>query len=111
MGDVAAVAGAVTSITNLIGGILDRADRDGPDNELNENIIKIQNGFLSADPNLPELGVLVQLLLAKAGNPATPSRDAGLYRKELFHSLLISLAELIHERQLAARAFAKLTKS
>lgn len=111
MGDVGAVATAVTSVSNLIEGILDRADRDGPDKELNENIIKIQNGFLSVDPEFTDLGILVQLLLAQAGNPASPSRDPGIYRREIFHALLVSLAQLIYERRLAARAIAKLTKT
>jgi len=109
MGDIGAVAGAVTSITNLVEGILERSDRDGPDKELNENITKIQNGFLSNDPEFTELGILVQLLLAQVGNPATPSRDSGIYRREIFHALLVSLAQLIYERRLAARAIAKLT--
>lgn len=109
MGDVGAVAGAVTSVANLIDGILNREDRDGPDKELNENIIKIQNGFLSQDPEFTELGILVQLLLAQVGNPASPSRDPGIYRREIFHSLIISVAQLIYERRLASRAIAKLT--
>lgn len=109
MGDIGAISGAVASVSSLIEGILDRADRDGPDKELNENITNIQNGFLSVDPELTELGILVQLLLAKAGNPATPSRDPGIYKREIMHALLISLAQLIYERRLAARAIAKLT--
>lgn len=103
---VSSVADAVTSVSLLVEGILSRSDRDRPDKEKNENIIALQNGF--ADNDTDKLGVLVQLLLAKAGHPPTPSGDAGLYRREIFHALSLCAIELIHERQLVTRLVAKL---
>lgn len=108
MGDIGQVAAAAGSIVDLVGNLLNKADRDAPDKEFNENLIKIQNGY--ADNDEDSLGILVQLLLLKAGYPPTPSRDPGLYRREIFHSLLIASAALIREREYAARYFASITK-
>ena len=43
--DIGEVAHAVGSITDLVGGILERSDRDGPQKQLDENLIQIQNAF------------------------------------------------------------------
>lgn len=107
MGDIGAISGAVASVSSLIEGILDRADRDAPDKELNENIIKIQNSF--ADNSLDDQWALAYRLFTYAGNPLTPGGSVGDTDRQFRHNALISLANLIYERRLAARAIAKLT--
>lgn len=92
MGDVGEIAGAVKSVGDLIGGILSRADRDGPEKELNENITKIQNSFANA--NLDEQWIIAYRLLNDIGNPITPGGSLGDTERQFRHNALISLAEL-----------------
>ena len=92
MGDIGEIAGAVKSVGDLIGGILSRADRDGPERELNENITKIQNSF--ADADLDAQWALAYRLLNDIGNPLTPGGPMGDTERQFRHNALISLAEL-----------------
>lgn len=105
---VTSVATAVTSVADLIGGILNRADRDGPDKELNENITKVQNGF--ANNNLDEQWTMAYRLLADVGNPLTPGGSVGDTDRQFRHNALISIAELKHAKQIIARLVFRLGK-
>lgn len=109
MGDVGAVATAVTSVVNLIDGILERADRDGPDKEEHEFTITLQNAFASNQLDTDGFRLWLDKLLNLTGNPLTPTGDVGFGRRELLHALLINSIRLVHERRLASRAIAKLT--
>lgn len=108
---VTSVATAVTSVADLIGGILDRADRDGPDKERDENIITLQNGFANNDLDSDSFRMFLDKLCNRAGTPLAPTGDAGIGRRELLHTLLVNTINLIHERQLSSRAFHKLIKN
>lgn len=92
MGDIGEIAGAVKSVGDLIGGILSRADRDGPEKELNENITKIQNSFANSD--LDQQWVMAYRLLNDVGNPITTGGSVGDTERQFRHNALISLAEL-----------------
>lgn len=105
--DVGEVAGAIKSISDLVGGILTRHDRDEPDQHKAERLAVWQDGFARNDVDV--LGILVQQLLIDAGHPATPSGNPGLYKREIFHALGLACIDLVHERELARRAIAKLT--
>ncbi len=107
MTDVGDVAGAVKSISDLVDGILTRADRDEPDKEHDDNITRIQNGFATA--NLDDQYVLSYKLLVNAGLAPTPSRDVGESERSFRHEFMIAVANLIYERKLAIRALSKLT--
>jgi len=109
MSDVGAVATAVTSIAQLVDGILSRADRDAPDKEQNEFIDALQNAFANNELDSDSFLAFVDRLLKLTGNPLTPTRDPGTGRRELLHALLINSINLVHERRLAARAFHTLT--
>lgn len=109
MGDVGAVAGAVTSVATLVEGILERADRDAPDEELQENLITIQNAFANNTLDSDIFRLFIDKLCNRSGSPLTPTGDPGIGRRELLHALLVNTSKLVYERRLAARAIAKLT--
>lgn len=105
--DVGAVATAVTSVTNLVDGILTRADRDAPDKEQHELTIELQNAFAQNELDTDKFRLWIDKLLNLTGNPLTPTGDVGVGRRELLHALLINSIRLVHERRLAARALTK----
>lgn len=107
---ITSVAGAVTSVADLIGGILDRADRDGPEKERNENIAILQNAFANNDLDSDSFRLFIDKLCNRSNNSLTATRDVEFARRELIHTLLVNTISLIYERQLASRAFNKLVK-
>lgn len=107
---VTSVATAVQSVADLVGSILDRADRDAPIKEQNENLVTVQNAFAQNQLDSDAFRLFLDRLCNRAGNPLTPTGDVGVGRRELLHALLVNTINLIYERQLASRAFHKLTK-
>lgn len=110
MSDVSEIAGAVSSVSDLVAGILDRADRDGPQKELNENINRIQNAFAENDLDSDSFRLFVSRLCNDAGKPLTPGGDVHTARREYLHSSLLAIAELAYARKIIARIVAKQTK-
>ncbi len=108
LSDVGEVAHAVGSITDLVGNILDRADRDGPTKTLNEDITKIQNSFI--DANLDEQWAIAYRLLANTGHPITPGGYVGDIERQCRHQFLIATAELKYLRAIVARIVAERAK-
>lgn len=108
--DIGSVADAAKSVSELVNGILTRSDRDKPDKEKNENVINIQNAFAKPDDEggLDDQYRLAYLLFLRAGRPLTASRNVGDAERDFRHSSLLLAADLIHERELASRAFASL---
>lgn len=109
MSDVGEVAGAVTSITDLIGGILSRQDRDGPDKEFNENIRTLQEAFANNQLDSDNFRLFLDRLFIQSGAPLTPTSDPGVGRRELLHALLLNTISLIKERRYTARYVAAIT--
>jgi hypothetical protein len=110
MSDIGEVAGAVSSVSNLVDGILTRADRDAPDKEQHEYIVKIQNAFADNTLDSDEFRCFIDELCNKTGSAITPTRDPGTGRRELLHALLVNTVALIHERRLTAKLISKLIK-
>ncbi len=108
MSDIGEVARAVGSVTDLVGNILDRADRDGPTKELHEDITKIQNGFANAD--LDTQWASAYRLLSDVGHPLTPGGSVGDTDRQFRHNALISIAELKYLKQIVARLVAQKVK-
>lgn len=106
MSDVGQVAGAITSVSNLIDGILERADRDGPDKELNESIIEIQNSFANND--LDEQYRIMYKLFTNIGHPPSANGNVGGSEREFRHSSLLIATELKYARQIISRLISKL---
>jgi hypothetical protein len=104
MGDVAAVATAVTSVSTLVDGILSRADRDALQKEEHELTVELQNAFANNELDTDKFRLWIDKLLNLTGNPLTPTGDTGTGRRELLHALLVNSIKLVHERRLAARA-------
>lgn len=94
------------SITDLVKDILDRADRDAPSNQLNEDITKIQNGF--ADNNLDEQWICAYRLLNDVGHSLTPGGSVGDTDRQFRHNALIAIAELKYARNIIGRLVSKL---
>lgn len=104
------------SLVDLVGGILERGDRDKLGNELNENTTKVQNSF--ADYNTDAQWALSCKLFDDAGHPIAPPRALGgtaedqrriadrLFR---FNALLIA-AELIYLRGVVGRLVSQRVK-
>jgi hypothetical protein len=107
MGDVAAVATAVTSVSTLVDGILTRADADGPKKTLDEDITKVQNGFVHND--LDEQWITAYKLLNDVGHPLTPGGSVGDTDRQFRHNALICIAELKYLKTIIARLNAKRT--
>lgn len=103
MSDVGEVALAVKSVSDLVDGILTRADRDAPDKEQNELTIILQNAFANNELDSDAFLKFVDRLCNLSGASLTPTRDPGTGRRELLHALLINTIHLIYERRLAAR--------
>lgn len=104
-GEVIAIATAVTSVSNLVDGILSRADRDMPDKELDENLSKIQEAFALNSVDSDEFRAFIDKLFRTAGCTIAPTGNISMGRREFTHTALVLAAQLIHERRLAARAF------
>lgn len=104
MSDVGEVAGAVKSISDLVGGLLERADRDGPDKKLHENKDNIQNAF--ARNSLDDQWALYYRLFSDAGYSPTPGGTVGETDREFRHHALHAAAELIYAKQIIARLVA-----
>jgi hypothetical protein len=109
MSDVGLVAGAVTSISDLVAGILDRSDRDSIEKEKNENIVKLQNFFANNDLDSDAFRLFVDQLFNGANIPITPTGDADTGRREFIHASLLAAITLISERQLFNKAFQKIS--
>lgn len=108
--DVGEVAGAVKSVSDLVDGILTRADRDGPDKEQNEFTTILQNAFAGNQLDSDEFRLFIDKLLNLTNNPLTPTGDIGFGRRELIHALLVNTISLIHERRLTARLINQMTR-
>lgn len=106
--DIGEVAGAVSSVSDLIGGMLERADRDALEKEFNENIIAIQNSF--ADNNLDAQYRVMYKLFSDAGYPPTPGGSVGDAERQFRHTSFLIASQLIHERKLISRLIAQRSK-
>jgi hypothetical protein len=103
--DVGEVAQAVAKVTDLVANILERADRDGPEKELNENVNKVQNSF--ADNNLDGQWACAYRLLNSVGHPLTPGGSVGDTERQFRHNAMIAIAELKYAKQILARISGK----
>lgn len=101
MSDVGQVAQAVTKISELVEGILSRADRDALSKELDENKNKIQNSFANND--LDEQWRLYYRLFNEIGLPPTPGGTVGETDREFRHSALFAAAQLKYASSVIAR--------
>lgn len=97
------------SIVDLTKDILDRADRDGPQKEFNEDTTKIQNSF--AENNLDDQWIMAYRLLNSVGNPIAPGGSLGDTERQFRHNALISIAELKYAKAIIARLLAIRTKN
>lgn len=91
------------SIVDLTRDILDRADRDGPDKELNENLTKIQNAFAENQVDSDEFRAFIDKLFNSTGVTLTPTGDVSMGRREFTHAALVSVAELRYAKTILAR--------
>lgn len=106
--DIGEVAHAIGSISDLIGGVLNRADRDAPDKEKNENVINIQNSF--ASNNIDEQYRIYYKLFTNAGLPPAAGGTVGEADRQFRHAALLIAAELIYAKRIIARLVAKSVK-
>lgn len=101
MSDIGEGFHAVGSIIDLTKDILNRADRDGPIKELNEDQIKIQNGF--ADNNLDAQWACAYRLLNSVGHSFASGGVVGETDRQFRYHALICIAELKYARAIIAR--------
>lgn len=104
--DVGAVAGAVTSVTDLVSNILNRADRDGPQEKLDENAKRIMEAFVNNSFDSDEFRVFIGELCRDAGHSLTPTTDVQFGRREFLHAALSIAAEHIYAKQILSRLVA-----
>lgn len=101
---VTSVATAVTSVADLIGGILNRADRDGPEKEYEENITTIQNAFGDNSMDSDDFRRFVSELCLKGGQSLTPTGDVSAGKREYLHASLCIIAQSIRDRKLLMKS-------
>lgn len=104
-GEITAVATAITSIADLVEGVLSRSDMHEPIKELNEDITKVQDGF--ANSNLDTQWVCAYRLLTDVGRPITPGGTVGDTDRQFRHNALISIAELKYAKAIISRLVAQ----
>ena len=104
-GPVAPIAGAVKTGLEIWSGFLTRDDRDEPDTTKAARI----RDWGDAQRAGPEpAAVLLCKLIEAAGRPLTPGGDGQQSARELENSLGLAVIDLLYERELSARARAKM---
>lgn len=108
MSDIGEVSGAVKSVTDLISGILERSDRDGPEKQYNESLVKIQNAFVHNSLDSDDFRIFVDQLCNQAGISLTPTGDVPTGRREYLHASLCIIAQAVRDRELLTKAIVAL---
>ena len=110
MGDVSEIAGAIKSGLDLVLSILDRADRDGPEKDFHEHLVKIQNAFAKDDIDSHDFRLFIDELCNNSNHPLIASRDPEFARRILIQTLLVITAEAIRDKRLLIKAIHALQK-
>lgn len=110
MSDLGEVSGAIRSVSDMVTGILSRHDRDEPQKELDENLVKIQNAFAENMVDSDEFRAFVDRLFNSTGHSLTPTGDIPMGRREFTHAALVAIAELKYAKAIIARLIANNTK-